>query len=264
MRLARVEPGRIDPRAALAAELDRSLELLSQRPIDDEAAHEFRRSIKRARSILRLLRDVVGDDAYWRENRALRDAARALAPMRDAKVLREALEAMGQRARVRRAARAPVTPLVRTLEETRARTANWRMPREKWPPVADGIRRVYRKGRAALEAAEARPTDRNLHESRKQIKRLGAALEFLEATGAKRARKARRLADAAARDLGEDHDLALLARRPPGGPLPADVRRKLGKRRRKLQKRALREAERLFDAAPKKFVKRLARSPVKG
>lgn len=262
-RLAKAEPRIPDPRTALAAELEHSIALLSRSPIDDDAAHELRRSIKRARSVLRLLREAVGDKAYERENRALRDAARALAPMRDAKVLRDALASLGAPARVPRTRPAPAKRVLRALLEAREHTANWRMPREKWPAVAAGIKRMYRHGRDALHAAEARPTDRNLHESRKEIKRLGAALEFLEPAGAKRVRKARRRADAAARDLGDDHDLALLARRPPGGRLPPALRTKVVKRRRKYQKRALKKARRLFGAKPGKFLKQLSRARVR-
>ncbi|HWA36300.1 MAG TPA: CHAD domain-containing protein [Burkholderiales bacterium] len=242
-----------DPGEALARELDHALALLA-RGLDDEVAHEFRRSMKRARSLLGLMREEVGDAAYRRENRALRDAARALAPMRDARVLRQALARLGTRARVPRPKPASTVRLARVLAGTRARTAGWRMPRASWPALAAGIERLYRHGRRALRAAEEHPTDRNLHESRKQVKRLGAALAFLAPAGATRLKKAVQRADAVAHDLGDDHDLALVARRPPGGRLSPGVQRKLVERRRKLQERALREAHRLFRAKPNKFV----------
>jgi CHAD domain-containing protein len=261
-RLADAQARIPDPREALARELAHALALLARPKLDDEVAHEFRRSMKRARSVLGLMREVVGDAAYRRENRALRDAARALAPMRDAKVLREALARLGTRSRVPRAKPAATDGLVQILAETRARTASWPMPRAGWPALAAAIERLYRHGRRALRAAQERPTDRKLHESRKKVKRLGAVLEFLAPTGATGLKKAAKHAGAVAHDLGDDHDLALVARRLPAGRLPPGAQRKLAKRRRKLQKRALREAHRLYRAKPKKFMKRLSRAPL--
>src|SRR5580698_10039159 len=49
--------------------------------------HEIRKKLKRARAALRLLRDCLGEPVYRRENSRLRDAARPLTPVRDAKVL---------------------------------------------------------------------------------------------------------------------------------------------------------------------------------
>jgi CHAD domain-containing protein len=263
-RLAEAEARIPDPRVALARELDRALALLARRRVDDKVAHDLRRSIKRARSLLGLLRDVVGEKAYARENRALRDAARNLAPMRDAKVVRETLAALGARASAPAPGTpAPVAPLLQAVRGVRERTARWRMPRTKWPAVADGIRRIYRHARKALRAVDERPTDRNLHESRKDVKRLGIAVGFLAPTGAKRLKKVVKRADAVADDLGDDHDLALVAHRLPGGRLSAPVRRELAKRRRKLQERALRHARSLLRARPETFVRRLSRAPLK-
>lgn len=53
----------------------------------DDVAHDVRKRCKTVRALLRLIRDEVGKDVYRRENRALRDAARALSPVRDAAVL---------------------------------------------------------------------------------------------------------------------------------------------------------------------------------
>lgn len=261
-RLAAAEENLPDPRAALAHELARARELLAAgERVDDASAHEFRRAMKRARALLRLMRDAVGDHAYERENRALRDAARVLGPMRDARVLREALAGLGKRAKVPKARPAAAAPLRETVSEAAARTADWRLPRPKWPLLAGGLERLYRHGRDAARAAEAQPTDRNLHESRKQVKRLGAALAFLAPAGVKRVKKLAKRADAVADDLGDDHDLAVLARRTPR--LAPGVRAKVRKRRRKLQKRALKAAGRLFRARPRKFLKRIARARVK-
>src|SRR5262245_20721497 len=54
--------------------------------LSDRGAHEARRLLKKARAVLRLLRPWLGDKVYRRENVVLRDAAREISPLRDAKV----------------------------------------------------------------------------------------------------------------------------------------------------------------------------------
>src|SRR3954463_9871522 len=63
--------------------------LANPRTLDDEAIHTARKHLKAARAGLRLLRHVVGDGRYALANRRLRDAARPLSRVRDAKVLIE-------------------------------------------------------------------------------------------------------------------------------------------------------------------------------
>jgi CHAD domain-containing protein len=53
----------------------------------DRAVHETRRSFKKCRSLLRLIRDTMGYAAYYRENCQLRDMQRTLSAARDASVL---------------------------------------------------------------------------------------------------------------------------------------------------------------------------------
>jgi len=54
--------------------------------LDDEAVHDARKALKRARSGLRLLRPL-DEAAYRRENTRLRNAGRRLSGVRDDKVL---------------------------------------------------------------------------------------------------------------------------------------------------------------------------------
>src|SRR5215211_5264719 len=66
-----------------------------------EAVHEARKDIKKTRSALRLVRDAVGDDVWRLENDHYRDCARKLSAFRDAEILVEALDALGERPSVR-------------------------------------------------------------------------------------------------------------------------------------------------------------------
>ena len=86
---------RIGSSADTADELKKILELqllyvsglFSPSPEDaGEAIHEARRSYKRCRAILRLMRDAMGYTSYYRENINLREMQRDLSRIRDADV----------------------------------------------------------------------------------------------------------------------------------------------------------------------------------
>src|SRR5207249_4922754 len=59
---------------------------------EDESIHSARKRFKKIRAALRLVRDDLGDDVYRRENHCFRDAAQPLTQIRDATVLRDALD----------------------------------------------------------------------------------------------------------------------------------------------------------------------------
>src|SRR5262245_25721620 len=60
----------------------------------DEVVHEVRKSFKKVRAVLRLVRPVIGEKCYRRENTCFRDAARPLTEVRDARILIETLDAL--------------------------------------------------------------------------------------------------------------------------------------------------------------------------
>lgn len=260
--------------AALAA-------LRGKAPLSDDTVHEARKQLKRARASLRLLRGAIGESEYARENARLRDAARPLARVRDAKVLLAAVERLledekkaRRRAALVRLRRAladdrlglrgqlqdsgDLEEVERSLVAARRAVGQWRLAGRS--AARDGVRRIYRKGRKALAAAESDPSDEHLHESRKQVKYLGNAIELLGAERspglAKLMERVRRVDD----ELGDDHDLALLESRI--ATLPADdpaetLLSRIESRRRKLQKKALRQARGLYRRKAGAFVERL-------
>src|SRR5215467_3047626 len=70
---------------------------LAGNAVSDTDIHAARKHIKRARAVLRLLRETLPAGAYRRQNKLLRDAARPLSVARDAKVLVEACAGLLQR-----------------------------------------------------------------------------------------------------------------------------------------------------------------------
>jgi CHAD domain-containing protein len=135
----------------------------------------------------------------------------------------------------------------------------WQVSNGGRPLLQAAIKRMYRKGRKALKAARAKGSDECLHESRKQVKYLGQALAVFEPLKSKRITRLVKRADTIADRLGDDHDLAVLEGKlhllPPqsrkaGKKLDARIRKK----RVKLQKKALKQAKRLYQKKPKAFV----------
>ena len=242
--------------------------------VSDKGIHEARKALKKARAALRLLRPGLEPAAYRAENALLRDAGRALAPLREARSLLDALRALRARDR---AALPPVAVdrLIRQLREEKRRVSRDRqarlaavgtcvrllrqsLARAEQPdfaamgakPLSKGMRRIYRKGRNALAAARSRPGPETLHEWRKQAKYLLNALETLhgarEGKAGKAARRLRRLA----RRLGDDHDLAALARHARrAGLLQAAIAR----RRAGLQKKAFALGRKVYRGKPKRL-----------
>ena len=202
----------------------------------DETVHEVRKSLKRLRALLRLVRHALGPEEYRRENAALRDAARPLAEVRDAKVFVGTIEALAGR----RSPRGPVArqlapvadrltarhrelaervlgteraleAVAATLAAVGARAERWTLPEgHGWKLLKPGFERAYRRGQRALTRARREVTSEALHEWRKEAKYFLYQLQIIEPawTGPERllARRLDRLADL----LGEDHDLAVV------------------------------------------------------
>ena len=251
-----------------------------------EAVHSARKSLKRVRSALRLTRDALGDGAYRAENAAFRDASRRLSGARDSEVMLGTLDALAERygdeispddfgtlraalRKERTAAHAKLSGGATTgevlgdLRAARARTASWPVDDVGLAELGPGLRRAYRRGRKALDAAEAEPGDEALHELRKRVKDLWYMSELVRPAAPKRAKRMAGRASDLSDVIGEDHDLAVLRETvyrlrgrlsKPEFDVLADV---IARRRGELQAHAHREARRLYRRKPRKAVRRL-------
>jgi CHAD domain-containing protein len=266
----------------LLAELDRTVGELGERRGSDTAVHDIRKDLKRARAALRMLRECIGVLGYRRDNALIRDAARPLTPIRDAKVLLQTLDRVQSKTRAgsglfgrfrklleeeRRLARRQLRPAdlaaaARALRGVRGRVAA--LPHSRLAaPHPQGLKRAFKKARSAFAAAKRGSTDEALHEWRKQTKYFANQLEMLLPLRAKLFVKSHGYAIRLADCLGEDHDLAILtqqfskhatAAHAPASASAADARdvtvgrlmRTLRRRRKKLQRRAMRLGRRLY------------------
>lgn len=195
----------------------------------DKATHEVRKTCKKLRALVRLVRPVFGD--YAQENAALRDLARALSGARDARVLidtfdllvrdlpeaeRLSLAVVRERLAAARQDKPGADPLQQAraaLEAARGRIAGWHLEEHGWDAIGPGLRAILRGARKAARAAQATPTAEHYHELRKLMKHHWYHARLLAPlwpeTLAPRVKELSRLADL----LGLHHDIAVFIER---------------------------------------------------
>lgn len=255
----------------------------------DEGVHAARKKMKRLRAILRLVRDDLGQRIYRHENVVLRDTARTIGAVRDARVLIITLRSLrddyagildpGAFAETERwlvdrhrhlAAKTTegvLTDAVANLEAARARFTSFDLAAvvtDDFEAIAPGVARVYRRGHRALRRSESTRSVEDLHEWRKRAKYLWYQMEALEPIQphliGSMAHELERLGEL----LGVDHDLAVLAGTVTGDPgiCPDERERSLllaaiGERRHRLQDAAFRIGDAVYGERRDDFVRRL-------
>ncbi|MEX0775341.1 MAG: CHAD domain-containing protein [Phycisphaeraceae bacterium] len=163
----------------------------------DEAIHQARQRCKKIRAVLKLIRPALGQ-TYALENQWYRDAARGLAPQRDAvsriaayDLLMERVNEQvkrGEFASIRRQLTRRkkaidadadgavfVERFAAALREGRGRVESWSLNNPEggvcgFAIVEGGLHATYRKGLAAMQAAYDDPSPTRFHEWRKRVK----------------------------------------------------------------------------------------------
>jgi len=226
----------------LIAQLESCLAGLREHGARDSTVHAVRKELKQARAILRLLRKCLGRDGYRRYNLALRDAARPLGAVRDAKAVmsafasvRSAEDSGGERTfglcvsralhrdwRESRNRLQAADGAYRSVEEVRRRVGRVSARDLDRTSAGSGVAKVYKAGQRAYAEARRRPTDERLHELRKQAKYLFNQIDSLSRAAdirpfprlsRGRFKAIRKQSDRLSGCLGEDHDLSVLQRR---------------------------------------------------
>lgn len=219
--------GRGEGRAHAPGELDEQVGI--------EAVHETRKALKRARTVLRLLRRAFGIKRARNEARALGGIARQLAAARDARILQLALARLLENSdevhvtEAIRVAQATQGGAVLALaDSTREKVlAELRAARERLgrlrrrgrmnkalnKALRSGLRRMLRRIRTEHTAARKAPTAENFHALRRRCKDFYYVARLLEELSpdllAPRLGELDRLGVV----LGEEHDLAVLLER---------------------------------------------------
>lgn len=259
----------------------------SLRALDDnKSIHSARLAQKQVRALLRLLRPALGRRVYRFANREVRAAAEPLRSARDATVLLHTLDSVSHpndgapvrglvaqlrrrlatncRTQRRALRRRQLEESVLRLEQLAELLRNRLLKVPELEAVPPGLKKVYRKGRAAYFKARRQPTTQALHEWRKQVKYLYNELTLLHSIYRSGIPKVRRRARELAELLGDDHDLALLR----GELLEADPKKRLcksvleriGHARCELKTKALHAGKRLYAMKPDQFAGKARRS----
>lgn len=251
-----------------------------------EDIHQIRVSIKRLRAVLLLLRPVVSEVAYERENARLRDAGQRLAGSRDAAVARKTLLALADSAtgrnereafaKVLNAFRTTVEPpaasaqhaalrkVAAALRESGERIPRLRLSAKGWKAIGSGLEAVYRAGRKRMRRAYASGDDVAFHRWRIRGKNLFYQLEMLAPIWPARLCESVGRLKKLQRKIGDDHDLAVvkavLEDAPDTFGGACATRRVLDcakRRSRKLRKASRKLGKKIYDASPARFTEKL-------
>jgi CHAD domain-containing protein len=197
----------------------------------DKAIHEARKSIKKVRALLRLMKDEMrGVDPG--ENVRLRDIARHLSHYRDSFVMVETLDDLKKHFRTEtlrkfRHARAALIErrtkaaksedrrivldhAAAALARVSTRLPHWKLKADGFAAVAPGIERTFRAGRGALGKVRENPTADNFHDLRKRVKDHWYHIRLLESLWTDVMHAYEKSLKDLETWLGNDHNLAVL------------------------------------------------------
>jgi CHAD domain-containing protein len=248
--------------------------------------HECRKSIKRLRALLRLVRPQIGEKAFKSHNGRLRNINQALAGSRDHSILEETVAKLEARfgsegvtamAPVRQRLAEVKNVLPEPLQGTTVQSARTMLAKESrrldtlkfkgsgFEILAAGLEESYEAGRRALAKAYKNPTSEAFHDLRKGVQWHWRQMTLLSRTWPEyfdvRVAAARELSQI----LGDDHDLAVLMVFAKSVGATADsaeyvrIEKLAHARQTELRAKVRPRAIRLFAEPPEDFVRRIAK-----
>ncbi len=247
---------------------------------DATAVHEFRKAMKRWRSILRLYEPMFGDGARQLRVEA-RDLARELARTRDARAALDALEDLGDEtlsARTRDALKGRLEAIGRsaeaatltddlrhrmrnTLDHATAAEFGWPVDEVSFAAIADGLAASYGRARDAIPKDWPRASPEAIHRFRQRVVvhryQMELAVPLWPKIGRVWVAEAQKLRDR----LGHYQDLTVLrnftAPLQPLAPWRSRLTPLIAARQAEHAAAAERVARRIFAEKPKAFRRRL-------
>ena len=259
-------------------QLEAAIDCLDIKHPTESARHTARTHIKKARAILKMLRDPI--DKYDKEDGRLRDAGHRLSPLRDAQATKRAFDELTRRYRttlttsidraisrglkrqqrgLAKGMQTRVGQARKLLERSRKKLPRRVLRAASFHDVHVGVEEGYARSCTAMTGLSTDSSDADFHAWRRRIKEHWYQVRLFEKAGSTVQRRAKRL-NRLESDLGDEHDLARLAQlltASPGkfgGARPTAVA--LGcirKRQVSLRRRALARGQHLFVAKPKAF-----------
>lgn len=252
------------------------------------AIHEVRKRCKKLRALLRLVQPALGS-TYRRENACFRDAAKSLSYLRDAQTLvdcfddvaarfeedlnpalildlrRQLLERRDRVAEDRGRLEECLQAFLVTLRDAGDRLPGWTVSELGFAAVAGGLRKTYKRGRKAMQAAYAEPTTERFHDWRKSAKYHAHHLRLVRPLWKPVLSAQQRQAERLAELLGNDHDLDVLRQALLADPAAFGEEHRLqplfdvmDKRHQELRRQAHVLGGRVFAERPNAFIARIA------
>ena len=213
-------------------QLGAALEEIDDEGLDfAERIHRARKRCKKLRGLIRLVRPAFA--AYGKENAALRDAARRLSDIRDARTLIQTYDAVAGhfddridrrafgpiRGRLTRDANrladdpdteARVGEFRRDVAAARDRAAGWTLDEDGFDAIAAGVGKTYARARKRLREARRDADGEAMHEWRKRVKYHWYQARLLREAFPEMVEPQADAADRLADLLGDHHDLVVL------------------------------------------------------
>ncbi len=272
-------------------ELDSAADQLNQNGRDnrDEAIHEARKSVKKVRAVLRLVRPELGA-TYRKENRRFRDLGTKLSELRDAAAIIETFDAVVEKYKdslqkntlssirlgldnnkhetEKTADSDKVVKLATaSLRSAKKRVASWPLDRyDGFRAIAPGLKATFRNGRNVMRLAQKDPRPQNYHEWRKRVKDLWYHVRLLENLWA----GVMQAHEASLKDLetwlGDDHNIVVLREKLQSQPDAYGDQKDIqlfltlaDQFQKELRENALSLGRRIYEEKPRQFTKNIGK-----
>ena len=249
----------------------------------DEAIHEARKSVKKVRGVLRLMRPELGK-TYDLENQRFRDIGHELSEIRDAAALLEIFDRVAEKyqhslqkdalsgirkgledakaeteqaVNIDRAA----TDAIRAFRQAGKNVKTWQLKDDGFAAIAPGLELTYRAGRTALKRVKNRPTPENYHYLRRRAKDHWYHVRLLESLWTEVQKAHENSLDELQNWLGDEHNLVVLHQKFAQDPEKYGDKEQVQlfcslseQEQKQLRANAVSLAERIFEQKPKQFM----------
>ena len=254
------------------------------------AIHDARKRLKKARSVLRLIRKSIDKDTYKQEKNVLRDVGRSLSSARDGAAYQETLDDLLEAYEMTLEADAfsdlqaslrdlhsvrlgqliehdaTIDHLVSELKNSHIRLQQLALQAVGWQALGQNLHRIYRQGRERFQYAYEDGSDKAFHEWRKRVKDLWYDTRLLKHLWPPVMDAFEDEAHRLSSLLGDDHDIAELRhflRHHPEEVALNDIEQKvlmplMEHRQYKLRQQAQGLGQKLYAEEPDAFSDRIA------
>lgn len=249
----------------------------------DRGIHEARKSIKKIRGLLRLVRPELGR-VYRTENSRLGETGRKLSEIRDATAIIEVFDGLiaKHKNEVQKSTLAPIRKALvaskremeqhagigNTVEQAatalrriQKRAGAWPLKHDGFAALAHGLEERYRRGRRAMAAAQKDGTAENYHEWRKRVKDHWYHVRLLESLWTDVMQAQERSLHDLETWLGDDHNLVVLSARLEEEPEKYGEEKAVGlllmllkQEQKELREKSMSLGERVYERKPRRFV----------